>query len=133
MAPKEVYWLEPAGSHGVWGLDDYQFLPFLWGAAQLKGHKYIKPRSVRSDDVVDTYLFYLLSSFLPLKWLDRSRYSREYMYLGCIQFIKKVLQFLIILYFYSFLFIYYFKKGENGITHRTLAHARGHQWSENVG
>ncbi|KAI8087805.1 Phosphotyrosyl phosphatase activator [Gilbertella persicaria] len=65
------YWLEPAGSHGVWGLDDYHFLPFLFGSAQLYDHKYIKPKSIHDEDVVE-------------------QFSSSYMYLACIQFINSV-------------------------------------------
>ncbi|KAL6297036.1 hypothetical protein ACE6H2_005178 [Prunus campanulata] len=66
-----VYCLEPAGSHGVWGLDDYHFLPFIFGSSQLIGHKYMKPKSIHNDDIVENF-------------------SKEYLYISGIEFIKKV-------------------------------------------
>mmetsp|Transcript_54017 Transcript_54017/g.110526 ORF Transcript_54017/g.110526 Transcript_54017/m.110526 type:complete len:447 (+) Transcript_54017:153-1493(+) len=71
------YRLEPAGSHGVWGLDDYHCLPLYFGACQLKG----AGRSV-SQDLLD-----------PKCIMDErviQEHGDAYMYLGCIRYIREL-------------------------------------------
>lgn len=65
------YRLEPAGSHGVWGLDDYQFLPFIFGSAQFVGNPQISPEQFVNPEIV-------------------AQYHKDYMFLECIKFINEV-------------------------------------------
>lgn len=66
-----TYNLEPAGSQGAWNLDDYQFIPFIWGSAQLIDHPRLRPKSFLDEDICGTF-------------------SKDYMFFGCIQYINKV-------------------------------------------
>lgn len=68
---QNVYRLEPAGSHGVWGIDDYQFLPFIFGSAQLVKHPYLKPDSILDKSLV-------------------SLYENDNFYFNCVAYINKV-------------------------------------------
>ncbi|XP_969405.2 serine/threonine-protein phosphatase 2A activator [Tribolium castaneum] len=68
---QKTYRMEPAGSHGVWSLDDYQFVPFIWGSSQLFAHPIIEP-----------------SGFLVPQILNQ--YGEDFMFLTCIQYINSV-------------------------------------------
>lgn len=70
-AVQRAYCLEPAGTRGVWGLDDYQILPFFWGSAQLIGHPTVRPSGVNSTAVV-------------------TECADAYLYMGCVKFIRDI-------------------------------------------
>ncbi|XP_030840251.1 serine/threonine-protein phosphatase 2A activator [Strongylocentrotus purpuratus] len=66
-----TYNMEPAGSQGVWGLDDYQFLPFIWGSSQLIGHPRLTPKSIPQSETA-------------------SGFADQYMFFGCVDFINRM-------------------------------------------
>lgn len=66
------YMLEPAGSHGVWGLDDYHCLPFYFGACQLIDNvDGYTPRSIHRASTLEDH-------------------HEAYMYFSCIRYIKSL-------------------------------------------
>ncbi|XP_058840097.1 serine/threonine-protein phosphatase 2A activator-like [Topomyia yanbarensis] len=66
-----TYRMEPAGSHGVWSLDDFQFVPFIWGSAQLAVNSPIDPAKFVEDETIDEY-------------------RKEFLFIGCIDYIRQV-------------------------------------------
>lgn len=68
---QKTYRMEPAGSQGVWGLDDFQFLPFIWGSSQFIDHPTLEPRHFIDERVVNEH-------------------HHDYMFLECIRFINEM-------------------------------------------
>ncbi|CAD7079684.1 unnamed protein product [Hermetia illucens] len=66
-----TYRMEPAGSHGVWSLDDYQFVPFIWGSAQFAVNSPIDPHKFLDEEVIQ-------------------QYKNHYMFISCIDYICQV-------------------------------------------
>lgn len=68
---QQTYRMEPAGSHGVWSLDDFQFVPFIWGSAQLAINPPIEPAQFPEPNIIEMY-------------------KDDYMFVSCIDYIMKV-------------------------------------------
>ena len=67
---QSVYRLEPAGSHGVFSLDDFQFLPFYFGSSQI-ARTNIQPNNFHDKELAE-------------------RYKNDYMFFEAIAFIHQM-------------------------------------------
>ncbi|KAM3177061.1 hypothetical protein ACTXT7_005267 [Hymenolepis weldensis] len=45
--------MEPAGSHGVWSLDDFQFVPYIWGSSQIIGTGLYEPSDIPNKEIAE--------------------------------------------------------------------------------
>merc|ERR1719430_1980306 len=66
-----TYRMEPAGSMGVWNLDDFQFVAFIWGAAQMGDKARLRPKAIPDQEMAQML-------------------ARENQFFACLSYIHKV-------------------------------------------
>ncbi|KAH0795903.1 serine/threonine-protein phosphatase 2A activator-like [Histomonas meleagridis] len=63
---KAKYHQEPAGSHGAWSIDDYVYLPFLFGSSQLINNPDITPANVIDPNIAHNNR----NDYAYCRWID---------------------------------------------------------------
>ncbi|EED92584.1 phosphotyrosyl phosphatase, partial [Thalassiosira pseudonana CCMP1335] len=80
------YMLEPAGSHGVWGLDDYHCVPFYLGACQMMAREHTTPMPLDThNDILEHWNPSIIHTKQTLE-----AHRQTYLYFSCIHFIQKI-------------------------------------------
>merc|ERR1719228_2993128 len=102
-ALQQTYRMEPAGSMGVWNLDDYQFVSFILGAAQLSKVSRVKPKSIPDPEISDLlckdYHFYACLSYIhKVKTGPFHEHSNQLWNISAVQLWSKVFTGLIKMY-----------------------------------
>ena len=100
---QQRYRMEPAGSQGVWNLDDFQFVPFIWGAAQLTGGVRVRPKSIPDYEIAemmaaDNHLFACIAHISRVKSGPFAEHSNQLWNVSGVPTWEKVYQGLVKMY-----------------------------------
>ena len=100
---QQRYRMEPAGSQGVWALDDYQFVAFIWGSAQFLTGARVRPSSIPDYEIAemlheDFHLFACIKYIAGVKTGPFAEHSNQLWNVSGVGSWEKVYQGLIKMY-----------------------------------